>query len=139
MIDISKTTKKEIKKFNEKEWHGVDIEHYGKRVYWKKKNFMYKALEDGKIVGILAGKHESGVIYIDELIVAAGKRGQGIGKTLIIKAEELAKEFNASKIHLITGRDWKARKFYDSIGFKMIAVLPKHHFNKDFVIYEKFV
>lgn len=139
MIKITKATKKEIKKFDEKEWHGVDVEHYGRRVEWKKKDFIFKATDKGKIVGTLSGRYEPGVVFIKTIIVAEDRRGFGIGKALVDKAKEFGKKFGAHKVWLITGKDWKANKFYKKLGFKKVADLPKHHFKKDFLIYSKFI
>lgn len=63
MIDISKATKKEIHEFNKREWHGMDIEHYGRPIKWHEKNFIFKATKTGGIVGTIEGKHEPGVVY----------------------------------------------------------------------------
>lgn len=139
MITVQPTTKKEISEFNTSEWHGVDQEHYGKEVEWDEAGFAYKVTEDGQIVGSITGKHESGVLYIDDIIVANTKRGLGVGKKLMEEAEKFGKEHGAHKAHLITGKDWEARKFYDSLGYIKVAELPNHHFHKDFVIYEKII
>lgn len=139
MIKVSNATRPQIKSFNLKEWHGVDIEHYGKTVEWNEKNFLYKATEDGNIVGTISGKHESGVVYISTIIVAADKRGKGIGRYLMEKAEEFSKKEKAHKLYLTTGKNWESVKFYESLGFKKEADLPNHHFHKDFVIYSKFI
>ncbi|MBZ5529546.1 MAG: GNAT family N-acetyltransferase [Acidobacteriia bacterium] len=132
-------TSKEIDKFNEEEWHDVDIEHYGRKVDYTEKEFIFKATENGKIIGTISGKHKAGVLYIDYLIVAKSKRKKGIGKMLMNAAEEFGKTFNAHKIHLMTGKDWQAAKFYEDLGYKKVAEIPMHHFKKDFVIYEKFL
>lgn len=137
MIIIDKTTRDDIKKFNNKEWHGVDIEHYGKPVEWNDQDFIFKATDDGQIIGTITGKFESGVLYIDSLIIAKAKRGLGIGKKLTEKAEDFGRKLKGHKAHLITGKDWAAAKFYEALGYVKIADLPNHHFRKDFVIYEK--
>lgn len=53
--------------------------------------------------------------------------------------KRIGKKNNAHKIFLITGNNWNAAKFYESIGFKKEADLPNHHFHKDFVVYSKFI
>lgn len=138
-MKISPATRDEVREFNIKEWHGVDVEHYGRPVEWNQKDFLFKATDGDQIVGTISGEHESGVLYVYSLIVAADKRGQGIGKALMEKAEEFGKEFKAHKIHLMTGSDWKSNKFYESLGFTKVADLPQHHFKKDFVVYNKFI
>lgn len=139
MIKISESTNKELKEFGEKEWPIADREHYGKDVDYSNKEFIYKATEKGEIVGSIKGKFESGVLYIDYLIVAHDKKGEGIGKKLTLQSEKLGKKLGAHKVHLITGKGWEAEKFYQVLGYKQIALLPKHHFKKDFIIYEKFI
>lgn len=138
-IKILKTTYPEIKDFNEKEWHGVDLEHYGKRVEWKDKKFIFKAVEDEKIVGTTSGRYESGVVYLGTIIVTKTKRGNGIGKLLIKRVESYAKKLGAHKIWLETGKGWKAENFYKNLEFKKVALFKNHHFHKDFIIYEKFI
>lgn len=140
MVKIVEATKEEIKKFNKKEWRGADIEHYGRVVNWKEREFIFKAIENGKIVGTITGKYEAGVLHISAIIVAKEKRNRGIGKKLIQKAESFGKKLRAHKIHLITGKNWKdTNKFYNSLGFKKVADLPKHFLKQDFTIFEKFI
>ena len=79
------------------------------------------------------------MVYVKNIIVAEDKRGQGIGQKLMEQIEKFGKKLGAHKIYLQTGADWKERKFYDKLGFKKTADLPKHHFKRDFVIYSKFI
>ena len=134
MIKILKATKKDSLL---DEWHKVDVPHYGNHIEWNEKPFRFKAVKDGKLVGTVDGKHESGVVYIASLITAESERGQGIGTMLIKKAEEFGKKFNAHRTWLITGKDWKENAFYQRLGFKKIGELPDFHFHKDFVIYTR--
>ncbi|MFC1625962.1 GNAT family N-acetyltransferase [Patescibacteria group bacterium] len=139
MIKISKSTDKEVRKFGRAEWPIANVEHYGKSVDYNKKNFVFKATDDGEIVGSIKGSHESGVLYINYLIVANNKKKQGIGRHLIEEMEKVGKKLKAHKVQLITGKDFEAAKFYEALGYKKIAILPKHHFKKDFAVYEKFI
>jgi ribosomal protein S18 acetylase RimI-like enzyme len=139
MIKISKSTWKETKEFGDKEWPIANLEHYGHKVDYNQKDFIFKATEDGNIVGTIKGSHEAGVIYISYLIVAHDKKGRGIGKLLTQQAENFGKKLNSHKIYLTTGKGWEATKFYEALGYKKVADLPKHHFKKDFVVYEKFL
>ena len=134
MIKISKAAKKDALI---EEWHIVDNAHYGKRIEWNEKKFRFKAVENGKLIGTIDGKHESGVVYIGTLIVVEKARGRGVGTMLIKKAEEFGKKFGAHRIWLITGNDWLENIFYKKLGFKLIGNLPDFHFHKDFVIYTR--
>jgi len=137
MIKISKASKKSTSDWSDQEWHKVDNAHYGHPVKWNEQNFRFKAEEDGKIVGLISGKHESGVIYVAQVITKEDSRGKGIGTALIKKAEEYGKKLGAHMMWLITGKDWSENAFYQKLGFKLTATLPDFHFHKDFVIYTR--
>jgi ribosomal protein S18 acetylase RimI-like enzyme len=139
MIKISESNWKETKTFGDKEWSYANLENYGSNVDYNQKDFIYKATEEGKIVGSIKGSHEAGVIHISYLIVAHDKKGQGIGKLLTLEAEAFGKKLGAHKVYLETGKGWESEKFYQKLGYKKTATLPNHHFHKDFVIYEKFI
>lgn len=139
MIKISESTWKETKDFGEREWPFANLEHYGRKVDYNQKDFIFKATENGNIVGSIKGSHEAGVIHISYLIVAHDKKGQGIGKLLTHKAEDFGKKLDAHKVYLTTGKGWEAEKFYTHLGYKKTGILRRHHFKKDFVVYEKFI
>ena len=137
MIKISETTKEAVKGFTERQWRATNIEHYGKGIQWIEKEFTYKAEIGGKIVGVISGRLSTDVLYINDLIVTSRQRGKGIGHSLMQKAEEFGKKEGAIKAHLLTGKGWKAQKFYESLDYKQIAVFPKHHFGRDNLVYQK--
>ena len=139
MINIIRSTNKNIEDFNLKEWAKADVEHYGREVDWKVKKYVFVAEENGKIVGTLRIKVKAGLVEIRTIIVASGHRSKGIGKVLMEKTEEIAEKTGAHKICLKTGKNWKARKFYESLGYKKAGDLPKHYFKHDFVEYCKFL
>lgn len=139
MVTITRASRKAVREFNKREWQAVIFELYGREVEWNEKKFVFKAELEGEIVGAMVGKHESGVVYVEQMIVASDKRRQGIGRALMEKAEEFGKRYGAHKIHLITGEGWPANAFYEKLGFTREACLPKHHFKRDFVIYSKFI
>lgn len=125
--------------FVKHEWKVADVTHFGKEIQWKKNHQAIIAQDDEKIVGVLELTIQAGVMYIDELIVEGTKHGQGIGKTLMEKAEEIAQENKLHKIYLDTGENWSAVKFYEKLGYKKTAVLPKHYVGIDYFIFTKFL
>ncbi|MDD4333442.1 MAG: GNAT family N-acetyltransferase [Patescibacteria group bacterium] len=137
MIKISKAVQKKVMGFNESEWQKVNDVHFGKGIKWNSTPFSFKAVENKKIVGLIFGKHESGTIYISNIIVAEEKRRKGVGTKLIQKAEEFGEKFGDHKIWLISGNDYPEDPFFKSLGFKKQALLPDHYFHKDFVVYVK--
>jgi GNAT superfamily N-acetyltransferase len=136
-IFINETTEKDIENFCENAWRGEDIEHYGKPIHWVVKKFIFKATEDGKIVGVAIGKYESGVIFIDTIIVMKDKRGQGIGTKIVKKVEKFGKKLGGHKIYLFTMEKWEASRFYQKLGYKKTGDLLHHYLRKDFTIYSK--
>ncbi|MDD3647925.1 MAG: GNAT family N-acetyltransferase [Candidatus Dojkabacteria bacterium] len=134
MIKISKATKKDSL---DEEWQLCNAARYGKSVNWIVKPFMFKAEENGKLIGTIDGKYESGVIYISSLITAKTSRGKGVGTRLVNKAEEFGKKLEAHKIWLVTGKKWSENIFYKKLGFELIGELPDFYFHKDFVVYSK--
>ncbi|MCL4353549.1 GNAT family N-acetyltransferase [Patescibacteria group bacterium] len=137
MLTISKATKKETKNWAKREWKKVETGHFGTHVDMDKKNYRFKAVEDEKIVGMITGKYEGGVLYISQLITDENFRGRGIGSKLIKTAEDFGRKYNAHISWLITGREWSENIFYKKMGYKLIATIPNFYGHKDFVIYTK--
>lgn len=137
MVKISKATRTDINNFSVKEWNRIDKIHYGKVVEWKEQKFIFKAIENGKTVGLISGKLEAGVVYIEMIVTVESAMGKGIGRMLINKAEEFGKKLGAHKMWLITGKTWSENAFYKKTGFKIEGELPNHHYHTDFVIYTK--
>lgn len=137
MIKIQKTTRKQIRKFEEREWRNFQSESYGSSARWNGKKFLFSATDDGEVVGEIAGNHGAGVIFIDELIVKESERGRGLGQQLLATAEEFGRKIGAHKMWLVTDKDSKAIDFYGKLGFKQTGLFKNHFFHKDFVIYEK--
>jgi ribosomal protein S18 acetylase RimI-like enzyme len=139
MIQISKTTNKDIKEFNDKEWAKADMEHYGKKVSWRPKKFILKATENGKIVGTIEFQIRAGVTSIELLIVAKNEREQGVGKKLMQETEKIARKKGSHKIYLITGKDWEAVRFYKALGYQETGELLRHSIKRDFIEFCKFI
>ena len=90
-------------------------------------------LADGDMVVLLAGEGPDGLAelrfrksvwtakldaYLEELYVKPAQRGKGIGRVLLRRAMELAREEGATHIELGTSEDDKAaRALYESEGF----------------------
>jgi ribosomal protein S18 acetylase RimI-like enzyme len=139
-IKVYKTKRKNVTDFKNSEWHRADKELYGENIDWFDEKRQIAAFDDeGNVIGELGISLTSHVAHIKTLIVKKELRNKGIGEALIKKAEELAKEFDCHKIFLETGSTWKARSFYEKLGYKKTGELKKHFFKKDFWIYSKFL
>ncbi|OGY24861.1 MAG: hypothetical protein A2Y57_00985 [Candidatus Woykebacteria bacterium RBG_13_40_7b] len=139
MIKISKTTNKDVKEFDDQEWDKADLVHYGKIGDWRKRKIVLKAEENERIVGSLKMVIVAGVAKVETIIVVEGKRGEGIGHQLMTEAEKTAKKRNCHKIYLSTGKGWDSIPFYESLGYKKIAELPKHYLKRDFIEFYKLI
>jgi len=132
-MKIRKATKKDIREIAK-----LMIEEFSKFPFKEKTtinsaikslNFYFKigksfvAEEDKKIVGIVIFKveqwWEGPVILIEDLAVKEDFKKQGIGKKLIEKVEEYAKEIKAKSVNLITHKKSSAVKFYTKQGYKI--------------------
>ena len=136
MINITPTNQQDIAHFLEEQWTIEDKEHYGE-VGWQDASFLFKAEENGLIIGVAMGRIQSGVVLIEDIIVHREQRGKGVGKLLVAKIESFAKENQAHKVWGYTGKGWPAVDFYKSLGYQVIGELPKHFHQKDFVIISK--
>jgi len=141
-ITLLKNSTKRLTDFKKREWEIIHPKHYGEKLnwsYWDVKKVRIKAEEGGKIVGGLSGHIMAGVFNIDELIIDHEKRGLGIGKALMLKAEKYA---NKNKVHIIyleTGESWKAVRFYEKLGFKKVTLLKKFYSKKNFWLMTKYL
>lgn len=136
-ITITSTNSEEVKKFSRSAWKKADLAHYGPGIKWTVKPFFLKAKENGKIIGLIRGQYISGVVQIKHLIVADDKRRLGVGRMLMQEAVKRTKRLGAHKLFLYTGKGWQACYFYEKLGFKKMADLPRHYLKRDFIIYSK--
>ena len=79
------------------------------------------AEEDGKILGfaelawyIIPSKGLVG--WVEEVIVTEEARGKGVGKALMVRLLEIAKDLGCNQVKL-TASSFVAQKMYESLGF----------------------
>jgi GNAT superfamily N-acetyltransferase len=139
-IEINPTTANESEEFELSEWSNVDEEHWGREIEWVVEDFYFKATDTkSNIVGTLKGKYESGVTYVDNLLIAKNVRGSGVGTELMSFIEDWTKDKGGHKMILFTRSAWKASNFYEKLGYEAEGTLRKHFLGEDFVIYRKFL
>jgi ribosomal protein S18 acetylase RimI-like enzyme len=77
----------------------------------------YRVLHD-----FVHGRH----LYIDDLVVTAERRSQGIGEKLLSFAQDRAKQLECVSLRLCTGtQNVTAMRFYDRCGWAQRAVVYK--------------
>lgn len=84
---------------------------------------------DGKVVGFVSVwakvkvngliNKEMEVAYISDLIVVAAHRGQGWGRTLLVRAEDYALSQGATVLQIgVLAENTRARRLYEEFGFR---------------------
>jgi ribosomal protein S18 acetylase RimI-like enzyme len=92
--------------------------------------------ESNAVVGGLWGQTVVGWLYVDLLVVPEEFRGQGIGTSLIKKAEEIAAERNCVGVWLCTAT-FQAPGFYEKMGYQLFGKLPDYPKGHDNLYYMK--
>jgi GNAT superfamily N-acetyltransferase len=65
------------------------------------------------------------VAWLEDLVVAPGRRGQGLGRALVTAAVELCRERGLGRITLLTDSDNdRALALYASMGFRPSPMVP---------------
>jgi len=78
-------------------------------------------LENEKPIGYLVCKIESEKIYISKIYLKAETRGKGLGRFLLNRAIELAKQYNKYLIYLnVNKNNSDSIAFYERNGFQKI-------------------
>jgi len=128
-----------IKKFEEEEWLLSDMEHYGKSRNFVKEKFKFVAQNrDNDILAILDLVIEANVSFLEGLLVGYKHQRKGIGKKILLFAEDFAKQKKCTKIWTETDEDWGAAKFYKKMGYTVCGVHEKHYLGKRGIILSKF-
>lgn len=126
--------------FEAKERPLADQEHrWTSALDFEKYPFTFAAIHgDAEIFGVLKLTIEAQTAHIDDLLVGHLSRGQWIGTALVTHAEAFAKEKWCSKIRLDTVEDRGAVTFYEKLGYEKTAVLKKHYFGKNAIVFTKY-
>jgi len=97
---------------------------------YQKDRINWLAYENNELLaGVLTADILWDWIYIDELWVDDNHRSMGVGKQLMILAEDYAIHNNLTGLWLWT-QSWQAAKFYDRLGYReftRFADFPKGH------------
>lgn len=133
---------KELRLFKDTEWSLVDVVHFKNNSELVGRNevkLTYAAFVADKVAGYVKIETDMGICKIESIIVGHEYTKQGIGSSLMLKAEERAKEEGCHKMILETGFDWDAKAFYEKLGYTTILVMKDHYAHGDFVIMEKYL
>ncbi len=80
--------------------------------------FAFAAREGGEIIGAATGFTCYAEVYVDELVVHEGRRGEGVGRLLLKAVEEHFSGQGFDNINLCTN-GFQAPRFYEKCGFSL--------------------
>ena len=109
--------------FWKEESAAVSRERFGEG--WEPRHpFAVTARRDGRVVAVATGHTWGGGGHLEELLVAAGSRGQGIGSQVLARVEWLAAERGARAMTVHTWAEGPAYRFYRGRGWTRDGDLP---------------
>ena len=78
----------------------------------------------GAVVGGLWGATSHGWLYTQLLAVPEAARGQGLGRQLMLAAEDIARQRGC--LHAWVDTQFGARGFYERLGYRVFGELPDY-------------
>ena len=103
---------------------------------WKQQDFALGAFEVTECVGVAIYKVVGGMAFLEQIVVAEGSTGRGIGSQLMKAFEAHAAELGCHVIQLETA-ETQAPGFYERHGYKRIGTYPNGRFHLDWHLYRK--
>ncbi len=103
---------------------------------WKQLDFALGAYEGTEQVGAAVYKVVGGLGFLEQIVVADGKTGRGIGSSLMQAFEAHAAELGCHVLQLETA-ETQAPAFYERHGYERIATLPDGRFHLEWYVYRK--
>jgi ribosomal protein S18 acetylase RimI-like enzyme len=109
------------------------------RVIWHEQRHELAAIDANEVIGVLGLRIAASLAHVDSLIVDPARRGTGVGRRLLDRAEILANYYNCHKVTLEAPADLPARAFFEACGYKVEAILPQHTWKLDVAVMRKFL
>ncbi|GEM_PF-1447828 len=131
-----------LKDFYQTEWPSANEEVFGFReqARWKMEEFIYTALLNEEIVGVLQFRLIGGVGYLSTILVKEEYRGKGlIGQTLLQHFEKICKDKGNHKLALKSYKEKRATNFFLKNGYQIEGILENDIHGIDWVYMAKFI
>jgi GNAT superfamily N-acetyltransferase len=109
------------------------------KVVWHEQTHDITATVDGAIVGALNVRIAASLAHVEGLYVLPAHRGNGIGRALLARCEEIANYYNCHKVSVGVMNASPALRFFLDSGYHLEAVLPQHTFKLDVAMVRKFL
>lgn len=132
-LTVSRGVENDVLRFLREQWPAADREYFGRVVEWTADPHSFVYRRNGKIVGVLRGHFIGGLASVDELMVAEGSRGRGLGSLLLGRFEDEARKRKCSRIVLRAVKGTRAEDFYRRRGYHRECVQYGYEFGYDYV------
>jgi GNAT superfamily N-acetyltransferase len=109
------------------------------KVVWHEQTHDITASCDGVVVGALNVRIAASLAHVEALYVVPAQRGNGIGRALLGRCEEVANYYNCHKVSAGVLNASPALRFFLGSGYHLEAVLPQHTFKLDVAMVRKFL
>ena len=124
----------EAERWLDDRWDDMDVERWG-AIRPRDTPIAVTARRDGDIVGVAKGivRGEGAEAYLNDLMVGAVHRNEGIGAHLLAAFASRGAELGATYLTLRTPAGGPAQRFYERNGFRVWYVMPEWRPGRDFV------
>jgi GNAT superfamily N-acetyltransferase len=139
LVEIEVAKPGEVEEF----WRATQRESlstlYAFRVVWHEQVHEIVARDGGEIVAALRLRIAASLGSVEALTVATDRRRQGLGRSLVSRAEELTNYYNCHKVTVLVPNESDAQAFFAACHYHVEAVLPQHTFKMDMAVLRKFL
>jgi len=138
---LSEVDRDGVNEFLRLEWKPVNERMFGRDdlAMWETQRRVLAAYEDGEVVGAVVFKTGAGLGKVTQIITAAHRRRQGIGRALMERVEEICRQEGCHKVSLKTYWDSDAQRFYQKRGYVVEGILRRDLHGVDMVQMCKFL
>jgi len=125
MLRIVETSQEAICGFLDREWAAEDARRFGRYEpeMWEKRRGALAAYKGNEVMGVALFTIQAGIGKINQLIVAADHRGQGVGSALLAEFEGVCRQAGCHKVTLKTFWRSDPLRFYQRRGYMVEGVL----------------
>lgn len=109
--EFAEEVKQQIVSFNAKHWDASLRQPLGLKI----------TSDNGALLAGLSGRTFGNWFMLDYLWVDDSCRGQGLGKRLVLEAENIARS-RGCRFVLLDTLDFQARPFYQQLGYQLVFV-----------------
>ncbi len=141
MLRIVETSQEALQGFLDREWAAENARRFSRYEpgMWEERRGTLAAYKDDEVVGAALFTIQAGIGKINELIVAADHRGQGVGSALLTELEGICRQAGCHKVTLKTFWRSDPLRFYQRRGYMVEGVLRRDLHGVDMCQVAKFL